>query len=151
MSTEANKAAARRFFEVFEAILHTGNFAPLDELFAANYVNYLPGAPAPLDRQAWEQAITLFRTAFPDLQLTVEEMIAEGDTVASRFTMRGTHQGEFQGIAPTGKPVSIPCHVFARYANGKVVEDRPIFDRLDLLQQLGAMPASGQATQAAGA
>lgn len=141
MSAEANKAITRK---LFEEVLNTGRFAALDELFAPSYRNYFPGSPAPLNRTGWEHTITLFRSAFPDMQCTIEQLIAEGDTVATWFTFRGTHQGDFQGIAPTGKQVAIPCHAFFHLADGKIVEDRPIFDRLELFHQLGASPLPGQ-------
>jgi steroid delta-isomerase-like uncharacterized protein len=139
MSTEANKAVARR---LFEESLNTGNFAVLDELFAPNYRNYFPGMPDPLDREGWQQVVTMFRIAFPDLHFTVEDIIAEGDTVVLRWTHRGTHQGDFQGIAPTGKSIMGMGIVFFRLEDGKIVEDRPLFDQLGMLQQLGAIPAS---------
>ena len=147
MSTEANKRITRR---LIEDVLNTGAFALLDELFASTYVNHFPGIPAPLDRAAWEQVITMFRTGFPDLQFTIENQIAEGNDVATWFTVRGTHLGAFQGIAATGKSMTLPCHVLFRLADGKIVEDRPIFDQLSLLQQLGAVPTLGQAMQEAG-
>jgi steroid delta-isomerase-like uncharacterized protein len=148
MATEANKVIARR---LFEEVLNTGTFTPLDDLFAADYVNYFPGTPAALDRAGWEQTITMFRTAFPDLHFTVEALLADGDTAAAAFTVQGTHQGDFQGIAPTGHRMTLSCQALFRFADGKIVEDRPIFDRLDLLQQLGALPTSGQATREVGA
>jgi steroid delta-isomerase-like uncharacterized protein len=147
MGTDANKALVRR---LFDEVMNTGNFAPLDELFADDFLNYFPGTPAALDRAGWEHNVTLFRTAFPDLHFTVEALVAEGDTVAVAFHVQGTHQGAFQGIAPTGHRLTLPCHVLFRCADGKIVEDRPIFDRLDLLEQLGAIPAPGQATRAVG-
>ena len=147
MGTDANKALVRR---LFDEVMNTGNFAPLDELFADDFLNYFPGTPAALDRAGWEQNVTMFRTAFPDLHFTVEALVAEGDTVAVAFHVQGTHQGAFQGIAPTGHRLTLPCHVLFRCADGKIVEDRPIFDRLDLLEQLGAIPAPGQATRAVG-
>ncbi len=142
MSTEANKHVARR---LFTDVLNTGAFAPLDDLFAADYANYFPGTPSPLDRPAWEQNHTLFRTAFPDLHFTIEAVLAEGDTVAVAFTVQGTHQGEFQGIAPTGQRVTFAGQTLFHFADGKIVEDRPIFDRLDLLEQLGALPPPASA------
>ncbi len=147
MATDAHKALARR---LFEEVLNTGTFTPLDELFADDYVNYFPGTPAALDRPAWEQTITMFRTAFPDLHFTVEEVLADGERVAVTFTVQGTHQGEFHGIAPTGHRMTLACQALFRLANGKIVEDRPIFDRLDLLEQLGAMSTAGQATREVG-
>jgi steroid delta-isomerase-like uncharacterized protein len=84
-------------------------------------------------------AVTL-RGAFPDWHTTLEEMIAEDDQVAERWTGRGTHQGEFQGIAPTGRQVTVPGFVFYRVASGKITEFRGLFDGLSMLQQLGAIP-----------
>ncbi len=147
MSTEANKDVAHR---LFKEVLNTGTFAPLDELFAANYRNYFPGTPTPLDRAGWEQNHTMLRTAFPDLSFTIEELLAEADMVMATFSVQGTHQGEFQGIAPTGHRVTLACQALFRCADGKIVEDRPIFDRLDLLEQLGAILAPEQATPEVG-
>jgi steroid delta-isomerase-like uncharacterized protein len=147
MSTEENKAVARR---LIEEALNTGNFAVLDDLLAPNYRMYFLGMPEPLDREGWQHVATLFRTAFPDLQLTIEDIIAEGNRVALRFTERGTHQGDFQGLAPTGKQVTLTGTVFFRLEDGKLVEDRPLFDRLELLQQLGAMPTPAHAPREGG-
>jgi steroid delta-isomerase-like uncharacterized protein len=80
------------------------------------------------------------RTAFPDWHSTPEELIAEGDYVAERWTGRGTHRGAFQGIAPTGRQVEVPGVVFYRIAKGKIVEFRGSFDMMRMLQQLGAFP-----------
>ena len=116
MSIEEHKAIIRRFVE---EPWNKGNFAVFDEVLAPDYVLHPDG-----NRQALESAITQFRTAFPDLHMTVEEMIAEGDKVAYRWTARGTHQGEFEGIAPTGKPIQGAGITILRFANGKIVEDR---------------------------
>lgn len=81
-----------------------------------------------------------FRAAFPDWHSTPEELVAEGDVVAERWTGRGTHRGEFQGIAPTGRQVAVPGVVFYRLRDGQIVEFRGSFDTLSMLQQLGAAP-----------
>lgn len=140
MSTEENKAIVRRFFE---EILNKGNMAVADELFAPNYRFHFPGAPEPTDSEGMKQTLTVFRTGFPDLHFTIEDLIAEGDKVAMRFAFRGTHNGEFQGIAPTGKQVSVTGIAVHRIVNGKIVEDRPALDQLGMLQQLGVIPPPG--------
>jgi predicted ester cyclase len=84
------------------------------------------------------------RGAFPNWHSSVDEMIVEDNNVAERWTGRGTHQGEFQGIPPTGRQVAVPGFVFYRISSGKISEFRGLFDGLGMLYQLGAMPASEQ-------
>jgi predicted ester cyclase len=98
MSTEANKAIARREIEEFEG---KGNLAVADEVLAPNYRLHFPGFP-PLDREGHKQVISVFRNAFPDMRITVESQLSEGERVANHIIMLGTHQGEFQGIPATG-------------------------------------------------
>ena len=93
--------------------------------------------------QAYKQFLSVLFTAFPDLQCTIEYMIAEGDTVVVRYTTRGTHQGTFRGIPPTGKQVSGTGMFIDRLANGKAVEQWFNGDDLGLLQQLGVIPPMG--------
>ena len=140
MSTEDNKALVRRFYEEF---LNGHDVNQAEELFAPNYVLYFPGGP--MDHERQKQTLTVFRAAFPDLHFTIEDMFAEGDKVATRFTWRGTHQGIFQGIPPTGKQVTVSGIALNRIAEGKLVEDRTELDLLGLMQQLGVIPAPGQA------
>ena len=83
-------------------------------------------------------------TAFPDVHFTIEDQVAEADKVVTRWTWRGTHQGPFQGIPPTGKHVMVTGVGINRFANGKVVENWTNMDILGLLQQLGVVPAPGQ-------
>jgi predicted ester cyclase len=82
-----------------------------------------------------------FRGSFPDWHSTFEELVAEGDRVAERWTGRGTHRGELQGIPPTGKRVEVPGSVFYRIVEGKIVEFRGQLDMMGMMQQLGAMPS----------
>jgi steroid delta-isomerase-like uncharacterized protein len=82
----------------------------------------------------------MFRTAFPDLQCTVEDEIREGDQFAAHWTMRGTHKGSFLGNPPTGRPVVVQGIIFARTDNGRIVEDWTLLDQLGILQQLGIVP-----------
>ena len=137
MSTEQNKAIVRR---IYDEIINQGNFEVADELFASEYVYRSPGTPDLRGPDGFKELIGGYRSAFPDLHMTVQEMIAEGDSVASRWTAEGTHQGELMGIAPTGRHASIAGLIVTRLAGGKAVEDFEIFDVMGLLQQLGAMP-----------
>lgn len=86
----------------------------------------------------------MFRTAFPDLYGTIEDLIAEGDKVVTRITYRGTHQGEFMGIPPTGRPVTMTFTGINRIAGGKIAEGWVNFDALGMMQQLGVIPTPGQ-------
>jgi steroid delta-isomerase-like uncharacterized protein len=136
MSCEENKAVVRRLVEEF---WNQGNTAAADELMTADATIILPGRGQVSKENFKAFAVTL-RGAFPDWHTTLEEMIAEDDQVAERWTGRGTHQGEFQGIAPTGRQVTVPGFVFYRVASGKIAEFRGLFDGLSMLQQLGAIP-----------
>ena len=137
---EAHKALVRRFVDEFWS---RGNLGVADELMARDAVVHEPVAGTPEDLKAVATAI---RAAFPDWHSTVEEMVVEGDRVVERWTGRGTHRGEFQGIPPTGKQVAVPGVVFYRIADGKIAEFRGQFDRLRLMQQLGLIPSNGLPT-----
>ncbi len=94
-----------------------------------------------------KQFFTMFFTAFPDIKATIHEQITEGDKVWSRKTFNGTHQGEFMGIPPTNKPVEINVIDIHRVVDGKIIEHWAVADMLGLMQQLGAIPPLGKATQ----
>jgi steroid delta-isomerase-like uncharacterized protein len=137
-TTEAyNKAQFRR---TYEEMFNQGNLALIEELVAPDFVNY--DAPPGMQRgpESTRQIVTWLRSAFPDLRFTVEEMVAEGDTVAGRVTMRGTHQGLFHDIPPTGRSVQQAVIVFVRFRDGKAIEHRSVRDDLGLMQQLGLLP-----------
>ncbi len=136
MSVEQNKALDRRYVE---EVLDKGNLAVIDEIMAPNYVGHVPGFP-PSDREGDKQLIAMFRAAFPDLHFTLEDQIGEGDKVVHRLTARGTHKGEFQGIPPTGKQVTVTGININYFVEGKVVESWGIIDMVGLMQQLGVMP-----------
>jgi steroid delta-isomerase-like uncharacterized protein len=140
MSIEENKAIARRFFE---EVWNNGNLAVADELLAPNIIFHLPGEPEEVigDRESYKQVVRRNRTAFPDLQEEIEDMIAEGDRVVTRWLWRGTHQGEWHGHAPTGKTFTYGGITILRIADGKIVEDWFYSDLLGLQQQLGTLPA----------
>ncbi len=140
MSAEDNKAANRRFYE---EVINQKKLAVVDEVADADYVShgFPPGLPP--GRQGLKAFISVFHTAFPDGHLSIDQMIAEGDTVATRLTFRGTHTGAFQNIPATGKKVTVPALDMARFTNGKLVEHWGGPDQLSLLQQLGVIPSMG--------
>lgn len=102
---------------------------------------HMSGAKEPLNSDAWMGFMSAFTTAFPDGRISVDSCIAEGDTVATRWTLTGTHRGEFQGVPPTGKAVTITGIDFSRVADGKFTRHWAQFDLMSLMQQIGAMPA----------
>lgn len=138
MSKEQNKADIRRFIE---EVFHEGKLDVLDEVIAADYVEHVPLPPgfAP-GRDGLKQWVTALRAAFPDFRYRIDDMIAEGDKLAVRVTARGTHQGEFLGIPPTGRRVSWTEMHMPRIVGGKHVEHWANVDQLGLLRQLGAIP-----------
>jgi len=140
MSTEENKAVIRR---VIEEVWNKGNLAVADEVIANNYVFDAAGQEFK-GPEGLKQAVTIYRTAFPDFHITIDDMVAEGDKVASRFTVRGTHKGDLMGIAPTGKQVTVTGTAFNRLVGGKEVEARASMDQLGMLQQMGVVPPMGQ-------
>ena len=124
MSAEENKSLVRRYLE---EVWQKGNPDAVDDFLAPNYRRYLSPTAPPLDLDGQRQRLTGFRAAFPDIQLTIEDMFAEDDRVAFRSTMRGTHRGVFQGIAPTGRHVTVSLIDIVRVENGKFAEH--VFDR----------------------
>jgi len=138
MSTEDNKALVRRFYG--EGV---HNPALFDELLAPTYVLHFPGSPPITGIEQAKQLMAAYTSAFPDLQLTTEDMVAEGNKVAIRNTWRGIHQGAFQGLPPTGKHVTFTGTDVFHVVGGKIVEQWADLDALGLMQQLGGLPAMG--------
>lgn len=136
MSVEQNRALDRRYVA---EVLSNGNLAAIDELMAPNYVGHVPGFP-PMDREADKQLLGMFRAAFPDLQFTMEDQIAEGDRVVHRMTAAGTHRGEFMGIPPTNRRVTVTGININRFENGRIAEAWGVLDLMGLMQQIGAIP-----------
>jgi len=137
MSVEENKALVRRFVEEF---WNQGHTVTADKLMTADATIFLPGM-GQVNKETFKGFATTVRAAFPDWTSTPDELIAEGDVVAERWTGRGSHKGEFQGIAPTGKQVAVPGFVFYRIASGKITEFRGLFDSISMMYQIGAMPS----------
>jgi steroid delta-isomerase-like uncharacterized protein len=141
--SEENKAVARR---AFEDHFNTGNLDLGEEIFTPDYVNHDPSLPDfGSGPEAANQAVRLYRDAFPDARITVEDQVAEGDKVATRWSARGTHEGELMGVAPTGNRVEITGITISRIEGGKIAEDWINYDALGMLQQVGAIPAPEQA------
>ena len=140
MSTEENKTTNRRFYE---EVINQKHLNVVDEIADASYASHSFPPGLPPGREGLKAFVGAFHAAFPDGHLSIDQMIAEGDTVATRLTFRGTHTGELMGIPPTGKQVSVPALDMARYANGKLVEHWGGPDQMSLMQQLGVIPSMG--------
>ena len=137
------KATVRR---VIEEIYGAGSLDAADEIFAADFVGHDPALPEPLRGPAGlKEAAAGYRAAFPDLRVTVNEQVGEGDVVATRWTATGTQHGELFGIAPTGKQATVSGVTIDRFADDRIVESWVNWDALGLLQQLGAIPAPATA------
>lgn len=137
--SEQNKMLARR---AVEEVWNRGDFAVVDELVASDIVVHASTPAGEIHgAEGIKQFYAALRKAFPDIHFTIEDQIAEGDRVVTRWTARATHTGEFQGIPPTGKQGRLTGIDIDRFANGKVVECWPNADELGLLQQLGVLPA----------
>jgi steroid delta-isomerase-like uncharacterized protein len=137
MTTETNKAVMGRFLQ----FINTASEKLAEELISPDAVFHVPGRPEAMRGPAGYLAIIgMMRGGFPDIQWTLEEVIAEGDKVAARFTMCGTHRGAFFGVPPTGKTIAVQAMNFYRLAGGQFVEERGQPDLLGLLQQIGAVP-----------
>jgi steroid delta-isomerase-like uncharacterized protein len=145
--SEGNKNVVRR---LFEEVWNNGNLQVTDELFTPNYVHHDSSTPdVGRGPESEKKRATLYRTAFPDLRLTVEDIIGEGETVVARWSCRGTHKGDLNGIAPTGKQINITGVSIARFTNGKMFEGFVNWDALSLMQQLGVVPELAKTKAAA--
>ncbi len=142
MSTEENKAAERRFYD---EVWNQHNLGTVDELVARDVVEHnlvVPGQGPGLD--GFRQAVAMALAAFPDVQITLDDCIAEGDRVVARWTARGTQRGEFAGIPPTNKQMRVEGIDIYRYEGGKRVETWRQWDLLGMMRQLGAAPSPGR-------
>jgi steroid delta-isomerase-like uncharacterized protein len=139
MSTEQNKAIVRRFLEDYTP-------AVVDELLVSNYIHHDPSLPPEFQRgrDAYKQINAMFHSAFPDLNVTVEDLVAEGNKVAARWIWGGTHRGELMGIPATSKQVAATGTSIHRIAEGRIAESWFNFDTLGMMQQLGVVPTPEQ-------
>lgn len=137
MSLDENRLLVKRWGE---EIWSKGNLAAIDELFAPDFVCHgQPPGVAP-DREGHKQVVTSWRSAFPEAQWVTGDMVAEGDKVAVRWSGRGAHKGQYMGIEPTGKDVTMTGISVLRIAGGKIKEMWTETNVLDVMQQLGALP-----------
>ena len=138
MSTEQNKSIVRRWVEEG---WNQGQLAVVDQLYTPNFLQHEP-PPAPVtSSEALKQYVAAYRSAFPDLHFTVEDLIADADKVVWRFASTGTHGGAFMGIPATGKRGNVSGIVIFRFENSRIAEGWVNFDALGLMQQLGVIPA----------
>ncbi len=136
--SEANKIVSRR---LVDEAFNQGKFDVIEELVAPTFVNHDPATGDSKGPQGTRELIEGYRSAFPDIKITVEEQIAEGDLVATRWTATGTHKGELMGIAPTGKESTVTGVTIDKIKDGKIVESWNNWDTLGMMQQLGVIPA----------
>jgi steroid delta-isomerase-like uncharacterized protein len=139
--TEANKALTLRYWE---EVANKGNLDLIEEICAPDYVCHEVDQDI-RGPEGVRQFISMLRAAFPDLHVTVEDVIAEGEKIVQRWTGRGTHQGELMGIPPTGNRVSVAGITISRFKDGKVSEEWEVYDMMGMMQQLGVIPSSEQA------
>ena len=140
MSTEENKRISRR---LQEEVFGQGKLELVDELLAPDYVSHAPGDPE-LSRgpQDIKELVCAYHSAFPDIDFAVEKQVAEGDTVVSRWTARGTHRGEFMGVAPSGRMMEVSGMSMDRISGGRIVENWNNWEALELMRQIGAISDS---------
>ncbi len=140
MSTEENKALVRR--EIEELYNHTGDLDVAEEVYAPDFIGHDPTLPEDLHGvKAAKQFAATFRSAFPDLTCTIEDQIAEGDKVVTRFRASGTHQGQTEELGPpTGNQIEMTGVTIERLSEGKVVESWDHYDAMGMMQQLGHLP-----------
>ncbi len=142
MATEENKAIIRRMTEEF---YNQGTIERADDFFADTYVHHDPASPHVRDRDGLKETVRAFRAGCPDLHITTDDLVAEGDQVTKRWTIHATHTSDLAGLPPTGKRIALSGLELFRLADGKIVECWTAYDNLSLLQQLGAIPTPEQA------
>jgi steroid delta-isomerase-like uncharacterized protein len=135
--TEANKAVIRRFVE---EVQNNKDWNAYDELNDPDFVNLSAPPGIPADREGGKMYLMTFANAFPDIHFTIDDMIAEGDRVATKKTFTGTHTAEFAGIPATGKQVTLQFVDIMRVKNGRIVEHWLSMNQLSFMQQLGVIP-----------
>jgi steroid delta-isomerase-like uncharacterized protein len=146
-NAQENKVIVLRHWE---EVVSKGKLDLIDEIFAPDFVAH----EADQDIRGPEgvrQFILMLRAAFPDLQVTVEDVLAEGDKVVQRWSAHGSHQGELMGLAPSGKRISVAGITISRFEGGKVAEEWELYDMRGMMQQLGALPSSTEQQEEAAA
>lgn len=138
MDTEDNKTLVRRFIE---EVFNNRNLAAIDAFLATNLIDHTLPPNLPPTIEGTKQAISMYLKAFPDLHITIDDLVAEGDRALVRYTSRGVQRGAFAGIPPLGRQMEVSSYLTARIADGKIVEQWGLDDQLAMLQQLGIIPA----------
>jgi steroid delta-isomerase-like uncharacterized protein len=143
--SEESKALVRR---LIDEVYNRGALDVADELLASDFVrhNPLPGQESGLE--GYKGGVAAIRLAFPDYEIVIEDQVAERDKVVTRYTERGTHRGEFMGMAPTGKRVELTAISIHRISGGRLVEDWVEWDKLGLMRQLGIIPGPERSEEA---
>ncbi len=137
--SEENKATSRRFYE---ELFNQGNLDAAEELVTPDFVVHDPNMPEePRGPEGLKGFVAMYRNAFPDIAFAIEDQVAEGEKVGTRWVARGTHRGELMGIAPTGNAVEVRAFTLQRFSGGKIAEDWAHDDALGMMRQLGAVPA----------
>jgi steroid delta-isomerase-like uncharacterized protein len=138
MSESENKAVIQRFIK---DVLNLGRLETADEIVAENFIELDPLPGQKQGREGLKEIIVMLRSGFPDMNWVIEEMIASGEKVVTRFHWTGTHKGEFMGMPATGKSVKVKGVVIDRIVGGRMTESRILMDDLGMMQQLGVIPA----------
>ncbi len=137
--SETNKALVRRWFE---ELFNGRRLEVADEIVAPDHVDHDPTLPGtPTGPEGVKETVRLYHGAFPDAHITIEDQVAEGDLVVTRWTGRGTHRGDLMGVPPSGNEVTVPGITINRISGGKIAESWDSYDALGMMQQVGAIPA----------
>lgn len=139
-ASDRNKAVVQRFYD---EVVNGGDPELIDELLSEDFVDHEEVPSISADREGVKTFFAMFRAAFPDMEFTVEQMLAEGDLVAAQARVRGTHQGEFMGVPATGRSIDVQGIDILRFADGRGTAHWGVFDAMAMMQQLGALPGPG--------
>jgi steroid delta-isomerase-like uncharacterized protein len=136
---------------LIEEVWNNRRLDVVNDLIAANHTNHDPNSPDfGKGPEAYKRLVNLYTTAFPDLHITIEDTVSEDDKLVISWNVSGTHKGDLRGTPPTNKKMSVEGITISRHANGKIQESRVSWDALGMMQQLGVVPALGQAKGAGG-
>jgi steroid delta-isomerase-like uncharacterized protein len=141
--SEENRALARRWAE---DVMNQRNLDAVDEIYASDFVGHDPTMPEDIrGAEGRREFYSMYQSAFPDAEITIEDQVAEGDKVVTRWTGRGTHQGELLGVPPSGNRVEVTGITISRIEGGKIAEEWDQYDALGMMQAIGAVAEPGQA------
>ena len=145
--SERNEELMRR---AVDEVWNGGRTEVIDEMFGPGYVRHDPALPQPVSgARGFEDVVRMYRTAFPDLNLVIEEMLSTDDVVVARWRAAGTHRGDLMGLAPTGKRAEVTGMEIAHFSDGKIVDEWVEWDQVAMLRQLGVIPERDSAQERA--